>query len=86
MECIVPSLCIAALTGMTDRGALEERLAELDELEEEQFLAGFHQQFQKQRKKAWHEQHIKQRTFKVNNLVLLYDSKFDKFLGKSTMH
>lgn len=26
MEYIVPSLCIAALTGMTDHGALEERL------------------------------------------------------------
>jgi len=30
--------------------------------------------------------HIKLRTFKVNDLVLLYDSKFDKFLGKFRMH
>ena len=43
MEYIVPSLRIAALTGMTDRKALEERLTQLDELAEERFLVGFHQ-------------------------------------------
>eukprot|EP00253_Pinus_taeda_P003387 PITA_03387 len=69
-----------------NRGALEERLAQLEELEEEQFLAGFHQQVQKQCKKAWHDHHIKVRTFKENDLVLLYDSKFKKFLGKLCMH
>eukprot|EP00253_Pinus_taeda_P021489 PITA_21489 len=42
MEYIMPSLCIVALTGMTDRGALEERLVQLEELEEERFLVGFH--------------------------------------------
>eukprot|EP00253_Pinus_taeda_P033738 PITA_33738 len=47
MEYIVPSLRIAALTGMTDWGALGERLAQLAELEEEIFLVGFHQQVQK---------------------------------------
>jgi len=33
MEYIMPSLCIVALTGMTNRGALEERLAQLEDLE-----------------------------------------------------
>ncbi len=47
MEYIVPSLRIAALTGMMDCGDLEEMLAQLDELEEEIFLAGFHQHVQK---------------------------------------
>ena len=32
---------------MMNRGALEERLVQLAELEEERFLAGFHQQVQK---------------------------------------
>eukprot|EP00253_Pinus_taeda_P026022 PITA_26022 len=86
MEYIVPSLCIAALTGMTNCEALEERLVQLEELKEEQFLAGFHQHVQKQREKAWHDCHIKLCTFKVNDLVLLYDSKFDKFSGKFKMH
>eukprot|EP00253_Pinus_taeda_P019515 PITA_19515 len=44
MEYIVPNLHIVAFIGMTDRGALEERLAHLVELEEESFPVGFHQQ------------------------------------------
>lgn len=48
MEYIVPSLQIAALTGMSDSEALEERLAELEELEEEGFLSRFHEQVEKQ--------------------------------------
>ena len=43
MEYIVPILRIAALIGMMDRGALEGRLVQQDELEEERFLVGFHQ-------------------------------------------
>eukprot|EP00253_Pinus_taeda_P027039 PITA_27039 len=35
MEYIMPSLCISALTGMTECGALEKRLMQLEELEEE---------------------------------------------------
>ena len=33
---------------MVNCADLEERIAQLEELEEEQFLAGFHQQVQKQ--------------------------------------
>lgn len=58
----------------------------MEELKEVCFLAGFHQQVQNQREKAWHDRHIKLRTFKTNDLVLLYDSKFDKFPGKLRMH
>jgi len=47
MEYIVPNLRIVEITGMANRGALEERLAQLEELNEEHFLAGFHQQVQK---------------------------------------
>jgi len=86
MEYIVPSLCIAALIGMTDHRALVERLTQLDELEEERFIAGFHQEVQKQHEKSWHDWHIKLSTFKLNDLVLLYDSKFDKFRRKFRMY
>ena len=54
--------------------------------EEDLFLAGFHQQVQKAREKSWHDRHIKNKIFKVGDLVLLYDSKFVKFLGKFCMH
>jgi len=67
------------MTGMADHRALEEQVVQLEELEEERFLAKFHEQVQKQRKKAWHDCHIKVRTFKENDLVLLYASKFEKF-------
>lgn len=46
----------------------------------------FHQQAQKEREKAWHNCHIKLHTFKVNDLVLLYDNNFTKFPGKFQMH
>jgi len=41
---------------------------------------------QKEDDKAWHDRHIKPNTFKVNDLVLLYYSKFTKFPGKFQMH
>eukprot|EP00253_Pinus_taeda_P005736 PITA_05736 len=86
MEYIVPSLRVAVLTGMTDYEALEEWLMQLEELEEEGFLVAFHEQVQKQREKAWYNHHIRLCTFKRNDLVLLYDSKFEKFPGKFKMH
>jgi len=52
MEYIVPSLWIATLTSMTEHKALKERLAQLEELEEEWFLVRFHQQVQKQHEKS----------------------------------
>jgi len=67
---------------MTYCEALEERIAQLEELEEEWFLTGSHQQVKKQCEKSWHNHHIKLCTFKVIDLVLLYDSKFEKILKK----
>jgi len=86
MEYIVPSLCIAMFIGMADHRALEERLTQLTKPKEDMFLDGFHQQVQKDGEKAWHDHHIKLCAFKVKDLVLLYDSKFDKFPGKFQMH
>lgn len=79
MEYIVPSLHIASFIGIEYHEALECWLAQLMELDEDRFLARFHQQVQKEHEKAWHDRHIKLRTYKVNDLVLLYDSKFNKF-------
>jgi transposase InsO family protein len=47
MEFILPSLCIATITELSDTGTIEERLAQLVHLEEDRFVAGFHQQVQK---------------------------------------
>jgi transposase InsO family protein len=43
MEYLVPSLRIVAFTDMDDTGIVQERLAQLVELEEDRFIAGFHQ-------------------------------------------
>jgi hypothetical protein len=61
MKYLVPSLKIAAFTNMDDIGIVQERLLQLVELEEEKFIAGFHQQVQKEREKAYHDRHIKKR-------------------------
>ena len=82
MEYVVPSLRIAMLTDMADEETLSKRLMHVVELEEDRFIVGFHQQVHKAREKAWHDRHIKHKTFKVGDLVLLYDSKFVKFPGK----
>ena len=74
------------LTDMGEEETLSERLMHVVELEEDHFIAGFHQQVQKAREKAWHARHIKQKTFKVGDLVLLYDNKFAKFPGKFCLH
>ena len=44
MEYIVPSLYLATVTGMDDVEALEERIVQLIQLEEDHFIVGFHQQ------------------------------------------
>jgi hypothetical protein len=61
MEYLVPSLRIAAFTDMDDTGAVRERLSQLVELEEDRFIAGFHQRVHKEREKAYHDRHIKKK-------------------------
>jgi len=63
MECIVPSLRISAFTEMDDPDMMKERLTKILELEEDRFIAGFQQQVQKAREKAWHDRHIKKKQF-----------------------
>ena len=86
MEYIVPSLRITAATGMDDAEALEERIGQLIQLEEDRFIIGFHQRVLKDRQKAWHDRHIKKKQFAEGDLVLLYNNKFMKHPGKLRMH
>ena len=86
MEYIVPSLRVIALTEMIDVDVVEEILLQLIHLEEECFIAGFHQNVEKKRQKVWHDIHIKNKQFKVGGLVLMYDSKIFKHLVKLKTH
>jgi hypothetical protein len=86
MEYLVPSLRIVAFIDMDDTGAVQDRLAQLLELEEDKFIAGFHQEVQKEREKAYHDRHIKKKVFKKGDLVLLYENKFIKHPRKFKTH
>ena len=86
MEYIVPSLRVAAIIEMKDVDVVKERLLQLIRLEEECFVAIFHRNVEKQRKKVWHDRHIKIKHFEVGGLVHMYDSKFFKHLGKLQTH
>jgi hypothetical protein len=44
MEYLVPILRITTFTDMDDTSVVQEMLAQLVELEEDRFIAGFHQQ------------------------------------------
>jgi hypothetical protein len=61
MEYLVASLRITTFIDMDDIDAIQERFAQLVKLEEDQFIAGFHQQVQKEREKAYHDKHIKKK-------------------------
>jgi hypothetical protein len=86
LEFLVPSLRVAAITQMTERGAVQERLNQLLTMEEDRILSGFHQQVWKARDKAWHDRHIKKKTFKEGDIVLMYDCKSFQHPGNLRMH
>jgi hypothetical protein len=86
MEYLVPSLRIATFTDMDDTGAVQERLAQLVELEEDRFITGFHQQVHKEQEKTYHDTHIKKKAFKQGDIVLVYEKKFMKHPGKFRTH
>jgi hypothetical protein len=71
---------------MSDDTSVAEWLHELWDLDEHRFLADFHQTVEKQRQKAWHDRHIKKKSFAVGEKVLLYDSKYLKHPGQLKMH
>lgn len=52
MEYIIPSLRIATFIDMADPDILKEIMLQLIALEEDKFIAGFHQRVHKAREKA----------------------------------
>ena len=86
MEYTIQILRMAAITEMTYIGTIEEYLVKLVQMEEECFIAGFHQNVEKQWKKSWHDSHIRTKEFKVGGIILMYDNKFLKHLGKIKTH
>jgi hypothetical protein len=85
-EFITPRLYIVQVTCMKKEESVAQRLTELQELEETIFLVDFHQLVEKSRQKAWHDRHINTKVFMQGDKVLLYDSWYQKHLGKLRMH
>jgi hypothetical protein len=86
LEFLIPSLHVAAITHMIERGVVQEILNQLLSMEEDRILAGFHQKVQKERDKAWHDCHIKRKMFKEGDIVFFYDSNSLQHPGKLRMH
>lgn len=60
----------------------EERLLQLNELEEFRNEAYENSKLYKERTKRWHDKHIFRREFKIGQKVLLYNSRLKLFPGK----
>lgn len=86
MEYNVPSLRIGIVTDMVDPDIMKEIMSQILALEEDMLVVGFHHQVQKAREKSWHDRHIKKKTFKEGDIVLLYANKFVNFPGKFKTH
>jgi hypothetical protein len=86
LEFLVPSLRVVEITNITERCTVQERINQLMIMEEDRILAGFHQEVHKARDKSWHDRHVKRKSFKEGDLVLVYDSKSLQHPGKLRMH
>jgi hypothetical protein len=86
LEYFIPSLHIETITNMTERDTIQERLAQLMELEEDKIMAGFHHEVNKAKDKSCHDRHINKKKFKEGDLLLLFDSKYLQHPGKFKMH
>jgi hypothetical protein len=62
--------------------AHKQCLQELNELHEARLSVAEDTTFIQQQRMAWHEKHIKKKSFKKGDWALLYDSRFWVFLGK----
>ena len=85
LEFLLPSLDVATINNMIECGAIEERISQLMEIEEDRILTRFFQEVQNGREKAWNDKNIKKKSLKEGDLVLLYENKFFQHLGKFRM-
>lgn len=76
MEFIIPSLRIVAKTNLMEENEMHESLEDVMELEEGRFITRFHQIIQKAQQKAWHDRHIKRRSFNQETCYYYMIEKF----------
>ena len=82
IELEVPSLRIVVEYRLGDTESLQFRLSQLEKLDEIRAQALLTMEATQKRKKSYYDSKLKVKTFKPNDLVLLYDSRFQHFPGK----
>ena len=81
-EFMIPSLRIALENKLGVMESSRERLHNLNKLEETRLLAQWATEVTQNRRKAWHDKHLKLNRFQPGQLVLKYDGHNEIKLGK----
>ena len=82
IELEVPSLCIAIEYKLGDIDSLQFCLSQLEKLDETWAQALLTLEAIQKRRKSYYDSKLKLKIFKPNDLVLLYDSRFQYFPSK----
>ena len=82
IELEVPNLRIAIEYRLGDINSLQFRLSQLEKLDETRAQALLTMEAIQKRRKSHYDSKLKLKVFKSNDLVLLYDSRFQHFPGK----
>jgi hypothetical protein len=85
IELEIPSLRIAIDHRMSDLNSLQHRYAMLEKLNETRAQAYLHTLAMQNRQKSFYDSKLIPKTLHENDLVLLYDSRFQKFPSKFKM-
>ena len=81
-EFMIPSLRIALENKLDDVESLQQRLNNLNELEEKRLLAQWATEVTQNRRKVWHDKHLKRNRFQLGQLVLKYEGRNEIKPGK----
>ena len=86
IEIQIQTYSLAAELGLDLSEAQQQRIMELNQLDEHRQQAIEHTTLVQQQKMKWHERFIKIKTFHKGDWALLFDFKFNDFKAKFTTH
>jgi len=86
IELELQSLRIALDHKLRDKESLEERYAMLEKLDETRAQAYLNMASIQNQRKSFYDSKLQPKLLKTNDLVLLFDSRFQKFPSKFQMH
>ncbi|XP_024516387.1 uncharacterized protein LOC112341110 [Selaginella moellendorffii] len=82
LELEVPFLRTAVAHNYDWDGAVQQRLEQLEKLDETRLLAFQAREVLQRQRKKWYDRHLRAKSFQEGDLVLLYESKYWKRPGK----